>query len=480
MSYKIFMVLIAEDREIILGTLYKELNVRGEACVISSGKAIECVRQLATKHTTVVLVGTNIAHLTEAANIPGVMPVFVDPAKNALRDSDTIVVISAIDDLECLFGEVHLNNLLGLLRLDVDLVSSRLNSNRDAFHSKLVAARGGVYIFGVGAIGRQVMQECKQNNIAVCGFVDNNLNLHSKMIMGLPIRSPADLDPVADVVIVAVGKYAVVIDKQLQDLHFKHIFNISQFFYAIDSAEQPERDYLADLSANRMKWIGLALILGDSRSRQVLDAVVSHRLSLDIAPLAVVCDSDIPQWFAPAFLKADRGAVFVDGGAYDGDSVEEFRRINGPARRIHAFELDPDIAKLAATRLEKYREVVVHPFGLSDMRAQHSFSRTGITDGKLKKTGECRAMTVAIDEVVTESITFLKLDVEGYEKEAIAGAERQIQNNSPLIALAVYHKAGDLWLLPLQILRLNATYKFYLRHYTQVAYETVMYAVSSH
>lgn len=478
-NYKLFMVVATESNAPINNGLYKCLHERGYACSVSSGEAPELVRHLASKHATVVLVESNIARLSESTNIPGVLPVLIDPTKNSLLESNAIVVVSKIDDLECLFSEAYLSNLLGLLRLDIDTVLCRLNSNKLAFHSDLAAA-GGVYIFGAGVVGRQTMQECQRNNILVCGFVDNNPSRRGEIIFGLPIRSPADLDPDKDVVIVAVGKHAATIAEQLRGLSFRHIVNLSQFFYAVDSTEQPERDYFADLSANRMKWIALALILGDPRSRQVLDAVVAHRLYLDIAPLAAVCDSDIPQWFDPQFLIPDKNAVFVDGGAYDGDTAEAFRQINGPAQRIHAFELDPDIAARAAARLEKYPEAVVHPLGLSDKRAQLAFSRTGITDGKLAKKGECCVEVTAIDAEVTEVVTFIKLDVEGYEREAIAGAERQIRTNLPLIALAVYHKACDIWSLPLQISSLNSAYKYYMRHYTQVAFETVIYAVPAY
>jgi FkbM family methyltransferase len=476
---KLFMVVITTSNEIIPGELFNRLHECGDACSVSSEEALGRVRQLALIYSTVVLVGANTGQLAEALNISGILPVLVDSSKTSLLDSDHIVVVSKIDDLECLFREPIPNNLLGLLRIDFDAETVRLTSIRTGVFSKL-ATPGGVYIFGAGVVGRQTMQECQRNNILVRGFVDNNPNRRGEEAFGVPILSPADLNPARDVVIVSVGKHAEAIAGQLRGLGVKHIVNLSQFFYAVDSADQPERDYFADLSANRMKWIALALILGDRRSRQVLDAVVCHRLGLDIAPLAAICDSDIPQWFDPQFLAPDEEAVFVDGGAYDGDTAEAFRQINGPALRIHAFELDPDIASRAAIRLKKYPEAVVHPSGLSDRRTKLAFTRTGITDGKLTETGESSVEVTAIDDVVTEEVTFIKLDIEGYEKEAIVGAERQIRNNLPLIALAVYHKASDPWSLPLQISALNSSYKFYLRHYTQVAFETVVYAVPVH
>lgn len=476
MTNKMFMMLISEDHVDTSSALYNELFARGAACVVSSSDTVERARQLASENATVVVVGKKMVSLEKIAHIPGVMSVLVDPAKNSLEESINSVVVSKVDDLKCLFEESNLNNLLGLLRLDADSVYGRLNGVKTAFHSNCATA-GGVYIFGAGVVGCQVMQECKRANIAVHGFVDNIRGRRGATMFGLPVFSPGDLDTVSDVVIVSVGKHAATIAKQLRDLDFRHIFNLSEFFYAINSPEQPEQDYLADLLENRMRWVALALTLADTRSRQVLEAVISHRLTLDITPLANVYDSSAPQWFESQFLSPNRNAVFVDGGAYDGDTAEAFRQLNGPALRIHAFEPDPEIAKRATNRLGKYQEAVVHPMGLSATRAQLVFSRTGNTDGKLAKSGESVAEVASIDEVVTEAATFIKLDVEGYEQEAIAGSARHIRNTPPpLIALAVYHKASDIWKLPLQIMQLNPNYKFYLRHYTQVGYETVLYA----
>lgn len=476
MKNNIFLVVITKSNEIIQSALYDFLYERGRACPVSSADAPGRVRQLASIYDTVVLVGSDAGQLVEAHNVSGTLPVLVDPSKTSLLDSDQTVVVSSIDDLECLFREPKLNNLLGLLRINSETEIDRLSHIKKSILSQLVNS-GGVYIFGAGVVGRQTMLECQRNNIVIRGFVDNNPNRRGEKMFGIPILSPAELDPVGDVVIVSVGKHAETIAEQLRSLDIRRIINLSQFFFAVDSSAQPERDYFADLSSHRMKWIALALILGDSRSREVLDAVVYHRLSLDNASLAAVCDSDIPQWFDPLFLTPNEKAVFVDGGAYDGDTAETFRQINGPALRIHAFELDPDIASRAAARLKKYPEAVVHPSGLSDKRAKLAFTSTGITDGKLTETGENSVEVTAIDDVVAEDATFIKLDIEGYEKEAIVGAERQIRNNLPLIALAVYHKASDPWSLPSQISALNSAYKYYLRHYTQVAFETVIYAV---
>ena len=74
-------------------------------------------------------------------------------------------------------------------------------------------------------------------------------------------------------------------------------------------------------------------------------------------------------------------------------------------------------------------------------------------------------------------VTFIKMDIEGSEYQAILGAEKMITSHKPKLAISVYHKPEDIWQLPLLIYRFNHEYKFYLRHYSFGNNETVLYAL---
>ena len=75
-----------------------------------------------------------------------------------------------------------------------------------------------------------------------------------------------------------------------------------------------------------------------------------------------------------------------------------------------------------------------------------------------------------------KGVTFIKMDIEGAEYEALKGAERIIREQKPKLAICVYHKPEDIWELPELILEFNESYKFYLRHYSYQDNETVLYA----
>ena len=75
-------------------------------------------------------------------------------------------------------------------------------------------------------------------------------------------------------------------------------------------------------------------------------------------------------------------------------------------------------------------------------------------------------------------MTFIKMDIEGSELEALKGASTTISANKPKLAICVYHKIEDFWEIPIYINKLAPEYKFYVGHHTVslTCPETVLYA----
>ena len=76
-----------------------------------------------------------------------------------------------------------------------------------------------------------------------------------------------------------------------------------------------------------------------------------------------------------------------------------------------------------------------------------------------------------------ERITFIKMDVEGAELKSLMGACNTIRRDRPKLAISIYHKDKDMVRIPLYIRSLIPDYRLYVRHYSNNANETVLYAV---
>ena len=70
------------------------------------------------------------------------------------------------------------------------------------------------------------------------------------------------------------------------------------------------------------------------------------------------------------------------------------------------------------------------------------------------------------------------MDIEGAELPALKGAEMSIRRFKPKLAISVYHKQEDIWKIQHWIEGLDLGYRFYLRHFTIHAEETVLFAIA--
>jgi hypothetical protein len=105
------------------------------------------------------------------------------------------------------------------------------------------------------------------------------------------------------------------------------------------------------------------------------------------------------------------------------------------------------------------------------------FATTG-TAGSSLGAGADQVRVRPLDDILNgHTPTFIKLDVEGAEKDALLGARRTIEQHAPVLAVCLYHRPSDLWELPLLLRSMNPQYSLYLRRYSDECWETVCYAV---
>lgn len=174
--------------------------------------------------------------------------------------------------------------------------------------------------------------------------------------------------------------------------------------------------------------------------------------------------------------------IFVDAGGFDGETTERFLQWckgNG-----YAYCFEADLGNIAAIQknFAGYNKREIVPKALwSETRilSMHMKGSPGSSVSPETNGGDVQAVeAIALDDFLKGSpVTFLKMDIEGAELEAIRGARGAISQQHPKLAISVYHKPEDIWILPKQILEYYPEYRFYLRHYSFGWYDTVLYAV---
>ena len=188
--------------------------------------------------------------------------------------------------------------------------------------------------------------------------------------------------------------------------------------------------------------------------------------------------SDIREIYFPDFILHREDEHYVDCGAADGDTITSFIGRWPSYEVITAFE--PDAFNLSALK-QKYApcgKLHVMNSAVGDMPGPVGFQRTGDYSARVEEGGNTVVNCIRLDDALFEvPPTYIKMDIEGSELEALWGARRILKEHSPVLAICAYHEASHFWEVPLLLHALQPEYKLFFRRYAQGSFEIIWYAV---
>jgi len=239
---------------------------------------------------------------------------------------------------------------------------------------------------------------------------------------------------------------------------------------------------LKDLFENIKQYEKTYGLLEDNYSQRVFSDICEWRYSRNSSLLIDAYSLSKNKQYLEPFERLNEEEVFVDCGGYIGDSSMDLISYAGGVEKIWLYEADDRNIKAAKDNLlgtnTNFRNV-----GVSDKAGELHFNGLGLSSSGFTNVTDSdysSVRVVAIDEDISlsEKITFLKMDIEGMELEALRGSEQHIKKWRPVLAICLYHNSQDIWKLPLFIHSMvGESYKYYMRHYTMYHGETVLYAV---
>jgi FkbM family methyltransferase len=322
---------------------------------------------------------------------------------------------------------------------------------------------------GMGFLGRWAVTALPAAGIRLaCGY-DGNPALAGTMVEGLPVRHAESLAEDRPALVFVTARHAVrPVMARLEALGLAGL-SADAFFVARDFA----------------RFRAIHAGLDDDRSRQVLEAVLEAMLTGDRAPLTTVFEKD--QYFAlPAFCGIEK-EIYVDAGAYVGDSLERFVWTHyGVFEKAIAFE--PGARQFASLKLRTERlvaewaleagQIELVPAALGNRAgAERAASQSGQMTSLALGSGTDEIRVARLDDhLAGRRISFLKADVEGMEVPLIDGAADTIRKHRPKLAICVYHYPTDIPVILHQLQSLVPDYRFALRHHSPQLMETVLYA----
>jgi len=361
------------------------------------------------------------------------------------------------------------------LRRHIDELISRKRNYRQEVKD-LVGRYEFVVFYGCGAILNSIVETWDAyvgRKIDFC--CDSNSAKWGQYFCGAKCLSPKELIARKDkcAVFITIGDFEPVF-KFLVENGFPSVNQI--YKYDLIASE-----YLANHSSREIvdKLCQTYEILSDDQSKKVFNAIISRVLGDGKSTEVMVDVFEKHQYFPADIIQLSEHESFVDVGAYDGDTARDFfARTHGKFDKVFSFELDAINFKSLQKNVALFpgqERIKIFNLGAWDRECDipYSVGQSQSTVGK----GEAQGHGVLLDEVLkNEKVTFIKMDIEGAEPQALCGAQGIIKTQKPTLAICIYHDFKHLWEIPLCIKKLVPEYKIYLRHHTKLEYETVCYA----
>lgn len=378
--------------------------------------------------------------------------------------------------------------LLYLLEEDVDSVLLREHSTFD----ELVAPfENNFILFGTGGLGIRTLQGLRKLGIEPLAFSDNNRARWHTTVDGVEVLPPLDAVKYYGqqaVFIVTIwsdtlGHPLGEIAKQLTSYGQAKVISFAHLYWRYPDAFLPY--FSLDLPHKTIEQADQICkcyhLWADEASRQEYLAQIRWRLWLDFKGLPKPVTSS--QYFPDDLFQLSSNEVFVDCGAFDGDSIRMFlAHARSSFNHIVAFEPEPqNFAKLETyikgldhTIAEK---ISVRQAAASNLVGKVRFTADSTIQSSCDKQGNAEVDSTTLDTELTVAPTYIKMDIEGAEPDLLTGAQTTIATNTPILAISIYHHFDHLWQLPLYVQTLSENYRFYLRPHCHTCWELVCYAI---
>ncbi len=344
-------------------------------------------------------------------------------------------------------------------------------------------------LFGAGPLGRGISSGLRRAGVEPLAFADNNQKLWGTDILGLRVLSPDQAakaygETACFVVTIYQGSS---VRRQLASLGVRRVapsatllWKYADIFIPNCGIELPHR-MVDQCDAIRRCYTALA----DDSSRRELCEQLSWRYWLDYSALSPALDGS-DTYFPMDLLSTSGEEVFVDCGGFDGDTIRSFdQHWGGRFRHAYTFEPDPANRALLSSNVRAMglsSRVTIMPYAVGNTSGPVAFANTSsaashVTTSENGFSIECRRLD-DLDWPLNPS--YIKMDIESAEPDALAGASELLRRHHPVLAVCTYHRSEHLWQIPNLIRTISPEYNLFLRRYAEECWEGVCYAIPRH
>ncbi|MGU3537376.1 FkbM family methyltransferase [Methylobacterium sp. A54F] len=202
--------------------------------------------------------------------------------------------------------------------------------------------------------------------------------------------------------------------------------------------------------------------------------LVTFRVSCNPLDLADSNEHVSKMWFDDALIaRKSEIRTFLDVGAFDGDTIRAARRHLDIEEAI-GLEMSADLVR----RIHEQHDgtYALHTHNVAAWSDKGHLGQALVGDGMLRVESDASGGVPCdtLDNLATSRIDLIKMDIEGAERPALAGAQRIIREDKPFLAIAAYHRPEDI----VEIFRIGASFGYSdirFAHYSQCLDDSIFY-----
>ena len=324
-----------------------------------------------------------------------------------------------------------------------------------------------IVLYGMGNGADKIVDWCEEHSVKISGIFASDEFVRYQSFRGMTVQKYSDiLEQFGEdiLIIIAFASERPEVLARFKELAAQH----ETLAPHLPLFDEPETVSLAWLEKYEAELQKVYDNLADEASRETFAAVLNYKLSGKVEYLFncdTVREEDLHQLFT-----FGENEVYLDLGAYNGDTVQEFLRLtDGKYKHIIAVEPDRRNCRKLNALAEELGEITVHECGVWDEAGELGFSDSG---GRQSTFLAVQKKTVPVNSIdnlaVGKAVSYIKMDVEGAEVQALKGGASVIKEHRPKMFVAAYHYDVDIFRLPLQIWGLVPEYKIFFRKHPYV------------
>ncbi len=320
-----------------------------------------------------------------------------------------------------------------------------------------------ILIYGMGNGAEKILTLTNDYDIPVTGVFSSDDHARAVAFQGYPVLSLKEVMEAYEnaVILVAFGSYDETVLNRIEALS-------KQYTVLIPDLPLMGGDILTpDSLLTRQEEIRAARgLLADDKSHRVFDTMLEAKLSGLLEPHFredTLREDDF------SLLSLTHGEDYLDLGAYNGDTIQEFlSHTGGKYCSITALEPDAHNYKKLSEFTASLPRTRILPCASWCEPITLTFSGKGGRNCAVKPDlpGQYRHLH-PVDAIPVDAlelrVSFAKLDVEGAESQTLMGMKNTLTRCRPKLLISAYHKPDDFITLPLLLEQLCPGYKIYMR-----------------